>query len=70
MRLTDYDPNGLSEYDRMAYREALEIRKDCNRWQHMQYLSTTVQNIELEYLLLEESDKMRHTLEFYEGIEE
>lgn len=70
MKLRDYDSSGLSSYDLRIYEEALDTMTDCNKWQHMRYLSTMVQLPELEQLLLAESDKMRHTLEFYEGIAE
>jgi len=70
MKLSDYSPEGLDKYDNSLFREALEVRKDCNRWSYMSYLSSMVKNKELSNLLTFESDKMRHTLEFYENIEE
>jgi len=70
MKLSDYSPEGLHDYDYRLYQEALEVRKDCNKWSYMKYLGSLVIDKEFSDLLISESDKMRHTLEFYENIEE
>ena len=70
MKLSDYSPEGLHDYDYRLYQEALEVRKDCNKWSYMKYLGSLVIDRELSDLLTSESDNMRHTLEFYENIEE
>jgi len=70
MKFKDYSPEGLSNWDYHLYKEALDVKKDCNKWSHMRYLGSLVTDGELSELLISEADKMRHTLEFYENIEE
>jgi hypothetical protein len=65
MRIRDYNPSGLCDTDRAIFNNALELSKDCNKWQWLEYLSSMAQNIELVCLLRDTSRKMFHTLDYY-----
>jgi len=66
MRLKDYDPNGLSQFDKEVYEEAIILSRDCNRWLDVYDLAGRVQSSTLKTMILHTSNVMKNTLDYYE----
>ncbi len=67
MRLKEYNPSSLDDRDYRVYEDAVRIGRDCMRWQEMRNLALAAQSPSLETILLQESNIMFHTSEYYDS---
>ena len=65
MRLKDFIPKDLSQRDYSLYEQAMIARKDCFQWKVMRTYASMVQNPILEDLLIQESNIMYFTMQYY-----
>ena len=65
MKLKNFKPEHLTQRDRSLYEQALIARKDPLQWRVVKVYASMVQDALLEDVLINESNIMHHTMNFY-----